>query len=87
MNGPLLGIVAGNAPPHLRGTAFGIFYTVMAVIATSANSFFGWLWHTYGAPSAFGMSACLTTLTLIALPWLLPSNSREIRTQPKAATA
>ena len=87
MNGPLLGIVAGNAPAHLRGTAFGIFYTVMAVIATSANSFFGWLWHAHGAPSAFATSACLTVLTLIALPWLLPLSSREIKSHPKAVIA
>ena len=85
MNGPMLSIVVSNAPSHLRGTAFGIFYTAMAVIATSANSLFGYLWHTYGAPSAFGTSAVLTLVTLALLPWLLPSSSREVKGQPQAA--
>jgi MFS family permease len=77
MNGPLLGIAVSKAPAHLRGTAFGIFYTVMAVIAMSANSFFGSLWHTFGAPTAFGTSAALTVATLTALPWLLPSKEKK----------
>lgn len=34
--GPLLSIVVGLAPAHLRGTAFGIFYTVMAITAVGA---------------------------------------------------
>ena len=85
MNGPLLSIVVANAPAHLRGTAFGIFYTIMAFVATLANSGFGWLWHSFGAPSAFGASACVTTVTLLALPWLLPASSREVRAQPSPA--
>jgi hypothetical protein len=37
----MLSIVVGLAPTHLRGTAFGIFYTVMACTAVSANTMFG----------------------------------------------
>jgi ABC-type molybdate transport system permease subunit len=49
----------------------------MAVIAMSANSFFGSLWHTFDAPTAFGTSAALTVATLTALPWLLPSKEEK----------
>ncbi len=41
IQGPLLSIVASQAPAHLRGTAFGIFYTVMALTVVSANTVFG----------------------------------------------
>jgi hypothetical protein len=37
----MLSIVVGLAPKHLRGTAFGIFYTVMACTAVTANTMFG----------------------------------------------
>lgn len=83
MQGPLLSIVVGLAPGHLRGTAFGIFYTVMAVTALAANSMFGTVWYSCGDPAAFALSAGVTTLTLLALPWLLPN--RPLR--PAVATA
>lgn len=77
--GPILGIVVGLAPSHLRGTAFGIFYTVMAVTALGAQSLLGSVWHAFGATSAFGLSAAMTFATLVALPWLLPENARHPR--------
>ncbi len=41
IQGPLLSIVVSLAPPHLKGTAFGMFYTVMAVMTVIANSVYG----------------------------------------------
>jgi len=75
IQGPLLSIVVGLAPRHLRGTAFGIFYTVMALTAIGANGVFGSLWHAFGATSAFGFGAAMSAATLLALPWLLPKRN------------
>ncbi len=77
MNGPMLSIVVGLAPSHLRGTAFGIFYTAMAFVSLSCNTFFGSIWHSFGAPTAFSVSAGITMLSLVALPWLLPDSRGE----------
>ncbi|KAG2437003.1 hypothetical protein HYH02_011435 [Chlamydomonas schloesseri] len=77
IQGPLLSIVSGLAPAHLRGTAFGIFYTVMAVTAVAANTMYGSIWHTYGANAAFATSAALMTCVLVALPHMLPAAARR----------
>lgn len=82
MQGPLLSIVSSHAPSHLRGTAFGIFYTVMALTAVAANMITGSLWHHFSANVAFGASASVVALTLLALPWLLPQQQKA---QPAAA--
>jgi len=76
VQGPMLGVVVSLAPPHLKGTAFGIFYSLMAITAMIANTVFGNVWHVYGATSAFGLSAVVITLTLLfALP-RLPSRQK-----------
>lgn len=77
IQGPLLSIVSGLAPANLRGTAFGIFYTVMAVTAVAANTMYGSIWHTYGANAAFATSAALMTCVLVALPHMLPAAARR----------
>jgi dipeptide/tripeptide permease len=78
VQGPLLSIVSGLAPAHVRGTAFGIFYTAMAVTAVVANTMYGTLWHTYGANAAFTTSAGLMMVLLAALPHLLPPSARRV---------
>ena len=75
--GPLLSIVSGLAPPSLRGTAFGIFYTVMAVTAVAANTMYGTIWHTYGANAAFATSAALMSAVLFALPHMIPAAAKK----------
>ncbi|GIL92503.1 hypothetical protein Vretimale_19328 [Volvox reticuliferus] len=82
IQGPLLSIVSGLAPPNLRGTAFGIFYTVMAFTAVAANTMYGSIWHTYGANAAFVTSAVLMSVVLAALPYMLPASARRSVTGP-----
>ncbi|GIL51782.1 hypothetical protein Vafri_7700 [Volvox africanus] len=82
IQGPLLSIVSGLAPPNLRGTAFGIFYTVMAFTAVAANTMYGSIWHTYGANAAFATSAVLMSAVLAALPYMLPASARRGVTGP-----
>jgi hypothetical protein len=73
VQGPMLAVVVSLAPPHLKGTAFGIFYSLMAVTAVAANTMFGSVWHAFGAEAAFGLSAAIIAATLtLALPRLLP---------------
>lgn len=73
LQGPLLSLVVGLSPAKLRGAAFGIFYTVMAFTAVTANTMYGQLWHSFGANAAFATSAGLIGVTLLCLPWLIPA--------------
>jgi MFS family permease len=73
----MLSIVSGFAPERLRGTAFGIFYTVMAATAVAANTLFGTIWTNMGAQAAFGLSAAITSVTLLAFPSILPEAVRK----------
>jgi MFS family permease len=57
--GVLAAMVAGNSPPHLRGTAFGFFNLVSGVAMLIASVLAGFLWDTYGAPVTFYAGATL----------------------------
>lgn len=87
LQGSLLSVMSGLAPAHLRGTAFGIFYTVMALTAVGANTMYGTLWHTFGANAAFATSAGLMSAVLIALPHMLPASSSPPPSQQRAGAA
>jgi MFS family permease len=76
VQGPMLAVVVGLAPPHLRGTALGVFYTLMALTAVVANTLYGSLWHAHGAGAAFALSAAVIAVALAALPRLLPPARR-----------
>jgi MFS family permease len=63
--------VADFVPPERRGTAFGWFHLAVGISALPASVVFGIVWSRYGAPAAFGVSACLAVAAsglLIALP-------------------
>lgn len=85
VQGPMLSAVVGMAPPHLKGTAFGIFYTMMAVVAVIANTMFGSVWHAHSATAAFALSAVLITVTMVLTPFLLPASAKVGRKAPVAA--
>jgi hypothetical protein len=71
VQGPMLGVVVGLAPARLRGTALGLFYSLMALAAVVANTIYGHVWHAAGAPAAYGLSAAVVAATLLlALPRL-----------------
>lgn len=79
VQGPMLSAVVGMAPPHLKGTAFGIFYTMMAVVAMVANTMFGSIWHAHSATAAFSLSACIILVTMVLTPFLLPASAKTSR--------
>jgi MFS family permease len=87
VQGPMLSAVVGMAPPHLKGTAFGIFYTMMAVVAVIANTMFGSIWHAHSATAAFALSALLITVTMVLTPFLLPASAKVGRRKPGAASS
>ncbi len=61
---------------HLKGTAFGLFYTTMALTAVCNNSIIGSLWQAHGAHVAFMLSAAMTCFTLLVMPFLVPGGGR-----------
>ncbi|WIA38563.1 hypothetical protein OEZ86_001878 [Tetradesmus obliquus] len=85
VQGPMLSAVVGMAPPHLKGTAFGIFYTMMALVAMAANTMFGSIWHAHSATAAFALSACIIAVTMLLTPLLLPESAKRGRHVAAAA--
>jgi MFS family permease len=61
--------VADLAPPHLRGTAFGLYHGVVGLAALPASLLFGLLWQRFGAPVAFltGAGLALAATVVLAL--------------------
>jgi MFS family permease len=67
--------VADLAPPHLRGTAFGLYHGVVGLAALPASLLFGLLWQRFGAPAAFLTGAGLAlaaTVLLASVPRVAP---------------
>jgi MFS family permease len=64
-------LVAELVPPHIRGTAYGIFNAALGVTAFPASLLAGFLWEWYGpsAPFLFGAAlALLATIGLVMIP-------------------
>jgi MFS family permease len=60
-------LVADLVPAERRGTAFGWFHLVTGICTLPASVIFGFLWKGFGAPAAFGVSACLALLAAAIL--------------------
>jgi len=60
--GLLATMVAGAAPAHLRGTAFGLFNLVGGVATLLASVLAGVLWDQLGAAATFGAGAAFAAL-------------------------
>jgi len=65
--GLLATMVAGAAPAHLRGTAFGFFNLVSGVAMLIASVLAGLLWDELGAATTFYAGAVLSVLALAIL--------------------
>ena len=68
--GLLAAMVADQAPPHLRGSAFGVFHLVGGILAFAASALAGGLWQFMGAPAAFLAGAAFAALALLGL-WVM----------------
>jgi predicted MFS family arabinose efflux permease len=65
--GLLSAMVAGCAPPELRGTAFGFFNLVSGVALLPASAIAGLLWYWTGPSATFICGATFAFLTLFAV--------------------
>ncbi len=65
--GLLATLIAGTAPPELRGTAFGMFNLVTGVALLFASILAGALWDWAGPQGTFLAGAGFTLLTLVGL--------------------
>ncbi len=65
--GLLSALVAGAAPPDLRGTAFGVFNLVCGIALLFASALAGWLWDVAGPATTFYAGAAITVVAWIAL--------------------
>jgi MFS family permease len=65
--GLLATMVAGTAPPALRGTAFGLFNLASGVAMLLASGLAGLLWDQWGARSTFLTGAALALTALLGL--------------------
>ncbi len=68
--GLLAGLVADNAPPALRGTAFGVFHCATGVALLPASLLAGLAWDAFGAPAPFLLSAGLAASAIPGLALL-----------------
>jgi MFS family permease len=62
-----LSIIAEIVPTNLRGTAFGVFYIICAILSLCANGLFGQLAHHYGNIYGFLTSGAIGALALVLL--------------------
>jgi MFS family permease len=65
--GLLATMVAGSAPPDLRGTAYGIFSLVSGLALLVASALAGLLWDTLGAAWTFYVGAGCSGVAAVAL--------------------
>jgi MFS family permease len=53
--------------PELKGTGYAVYYTIVGIGSLIANSVFGALWTTLGAPVAFQFSIMTSSVAVVAL--------------------
>ena len=69
--------MAALVPPHLRGTAFGLYHGVIGLAALPASLLFGLLWQGFGARAAFFTGAGLALAATVVLA-LMPRGSPRL---------
>lgn len=69
-------LVADLAPSSARGTAFGLFHSVVGFTSLAASVLFGVIWNAYGAPVAFASGSALSVAAAVLLWVLVPSPGR-----------
>jgi MFS family permease len=61
-------LVAGYAPPGLRGTAFGVFHLLSGAGLLAGNALAGLVWDAFGPQAAFWTGAAFAVCSLAFLP-------------------
>jgi MFS family permease len=73
--GLLVALVAGAAPPDMRGTAFGVFNLACGVALLIASGLAGWLWDAFGPRYTFMAGMLFACIAWGALAHWLPPNA------------
>ncbi|KTD43363.1 MFS transporter [Legionella quateirensis] len=68
--GLLAAMIAETSPPHLRGTAFGVFNLLSGVALLLASLIAGILWDTLGASYTFCVGAAFSFIALSGLVYV-----------------
>jgi len=68
--GVLAAMVASAAPPHLRGSAFGMFSMVSGLVLLIASVLAGALWEYVSPAATFIAGAAICVLALAGLPFV-----------------
>ncbi len=63
--------VADLVPENRRGTAYGVFHTVVGLTLLPASLIAGWLWHTVSPAAPFYFGAGLALLAMLGLTLLV----------------
>lgn len=63
--------VADVVPPHLRGSAFGMFNFAIGIAALPASIVFGLVYYAFGGTAAFSMGAAISFLSMLLLSFLV----------------
>ena len=75
--GLFLALIADQAPPSLRGTAFGIYNLVTGVVLLAASVLAGLLWDALGAQATFASGAAFAGVSLVGLLIMLRRASAQ----------
>jgi MFS family permease len=74
-------LVSDLVAAEVRGTAYGIYYTLLGVAALPASAIAGWLWDYYGgtlgATVAFGYGSILALIAAGLLFFLVPEKAKS----------
>ena len=68
--GLLAALIAETAPPHLKGTAFGVFNLMTGLAVLVGNVIAGLLWDLHGSFGTFLAGAALSFIALPVLIWV-----------------
>jgi MFS family permease len=71
-----LALIRDSVDEHLRGTAIGIYYTLIGVGYIVASWAAGWLWSHLGCKYAFMYSICICVLSLVLSKSMIKENER-----------
>jgi MFS family permease len=78
IEGLMAAAIADAAPPHLRGTAFGLYYFCTGLASLAASTAAGTLWHAGGPSLTFTVGAAVAVVAagLVAFAPMHPTAER-----------
>lgn len=74
----LVSLISDTTPQHIRGTAFGIFYSVLGICIWISSWFAGDIWEQYGHATLFNISAIISLISCGFLFILIPKHIRKL---------